>query len=229
MCIRLTRACAVELLFAQTEEYVEYTPSGAVATGRERAVAKSKYEEDVLTHNHTAVWGSFFDRATLRWGYADDHATIRNAFGTGEAGKQARAMAAANMQRALESQQQMQASMAAGMAAGGGGGGGGGGGAGSSSGGGALPQTAMFGTGEQLEEAALDEAKVREAMAKEKRRAREKDESHDDRKRKYNSFASTETTAEEMEAYHRMKGRGMEDPMAKMLAADPEAVTDDEA
>ena len=50
----------------------------------------------------------------------------------------------------------------------------------------------------------------------------------DDRKRKYNSMASVETTAEEMEAYHRMKVRD-DDPMAKMLAAEAEAATDDEA
>ena len=41
---------------------------------------------------------------------------------------------------------------------------------------------------------------------------------HDDRKRKYNSGASYEVSAEEMEAYHRMKKRDstgdMADPMA---------------
>ena len=40
---------------------------------------RSKYEEDVHAHNHTAIWGSFFDKGSFRWGYADDLATIRNA------------------------------------------------------------------------------------------------------------------------------------------------------
>ena len=41
------------LLLAQTEEYVEYSRSGNVVKGQERAVAKSRYEEDVFTNNHT--------------------------------------------------------------------------------------------------------------------------------------------------------------------------------
>jgi pre-mRNA-processing factor SLU7 len=35
-----------ELLGGQTEDYVEYSRSGAVIKGQERAKAKSKYEED---------------------------------------------------------------------------------------------------------------------------------------------------------------------------------------
>lgn len=42
-----------ELLLAQTEEYVEYSRHGAVLKGQEKAVACSKYEEDVLINNHT--------------------------------------------------------------------------------------------------------------------------------------------------------------------------------
>ena len=41
-----------ELLLAQTEHYVEYSRLGNITKGQERAVAKSKYEEDVLTNNH---------------------------------------------------------------------------------------------------------------------------------------------------------------------------------
>ncbi len=41
-----------ELLLAQTEEYVEYSRHGAVLKGQEKAVACSKYEEDVLINNH---------------------------------------------------------------------------------------------------------------------------------------------------------------------------------
>ena len=42
-----------ELLLAQTEHYVEYSRLGNVTKGQERAVAKSKYEEDVYVNNHT--------------------------------------------------------------------------------------------------------------------------------------------------------------------------------
>lgn len=41
-----------ELLLAQTEDYVEYSRHGAVLKGLEKAVARSKYEEDVLINNH---------------------------------------------------------------------------------------------------------------------------------------------------------------------------------
>lgn len=42
-----------ELLLAQTEDYVEYSRHGAVLKGLEKAVARSKYEEDVVINNHT--------------------------------------------------------------------------------------------------------------------------------------------------------------------------------
>uniref|UniRef100_A0AAY4CFS7 Pre-mRNA-splicing factor SLU7 n=1 Tax=Denticeps clupeoides TaxID=299321 RepID=A0AAY4CFS7_9TELE len=42
-----------ELLLAQTEDYVEYSRHGAVLKGQEKAVARSKYEEDVFNNNHS--------------------------------------------------------------------------------------------------------------------------------------------------------------------------------
>jgi len=201
-----------ELLFAQTEEYTEYTRSGALVAGKEKAVVRSKYEEDVHTHNHSCVWGSFFDRQTFRWGYEDDHGTIRNAYGTGEAGKRARILSKARMEASLEAPPPAAAAAA--------------GGVGSS--GSTLTQAELFGTGEGLGDAALDEAKLKEAMSKERERSRRAEEEADDRRRKYNSMTSTETTAEEMEAYHRIKARA-DDPMAAMLAAGDDAATDDEA
>lgn len=42
-----------ELLLAQTEDYMEYSRHGAVIKGQEKAIARSKYEEDVLINNHT--------------------------------------------------------------------------------------------------------------------------------------------------------------------------------
>ena len=42
-----------ELLLAQTEQYKEYSRSGNVIKGQDRAVAKSRYDEDVFINNHT--------------------------------------------------------------------------------------------------------------------------------------------------------------------------------
>uniref|UniRef100_A0A8D2JAL4 Pre-mRNA-splicing factor SLU7 n=1 Tax=Varanus komodoensis TaxID=61221 RepID=A0A8D2JAL4_VARKO len=42
-----------ELLLAQTEDYVEYSRHGTVIKGQDKAVARSKYEEDVMINNHT--------------------------------------------------------------------------------------------------------------------------------------------------------------------------------
>ncbi len=35
------------------EHYVEYSRLGNVIKGQEKAIAKSKYEEDIFTNNHT--------------------------------------------------------------------------------------------------------------------------------------------------------------------------------
>lgn len=74
-----------ELLLAQTEHYVEFSRTGKVIKGQDKAVAKSKYEEDVYTNNHTSVWGSYWQEG--RWGYSCCHSFIRNSYCTGDAGK----------------------------------------------------------------------------------------------------------------------------------------------
>ncbi|XP_065648390.1 pre-mRNA-splicing factor SLU7 isoform X2 [Hydra vulgaris] len=74
-----------ELLLAQTEEYVEYSRSGKVVKGQERAVTKSKYEEDVYLNNHTSVFGSYWNN--FQWGYQCCHSFIKMSYCTGEAGK----------------------------------------------------------------------------------------------------------------------------------------------
>ena len=45
---------------AQTEHYVEYSQSGRIVKGNEKAKVQSKYEEDIHPGNHTSVWGSFW-------------------------------------------------------------------------------------------------------------------------------------------------------------------------
>jgi len=67
----------------EEERYIEYTPSGQVK-GRGKAIAKSKYAEDKLINNHTAVWGSWWQ--SFKWGFACCHSTVKNSYCTGEEG-----------------------------------------------------------------------------------------------------------------------------------------------
>eukprot|EP00918_Siedleckia_nematoides_P103113 GHVU01225102.1.p1 GENE.GHVU01225102.1~~GHVU01225102.1.p1 ORF type:complete len:512 (+),score=134.16 GHVU01225102.1:104-1639(+) len=59
-----------EVMFSQTEAYTEYAKDGTIIRGREKVMARSKYEEDVCEYGHSSVWGSWYDRETDRWGYA---------------------------------------------------------------------------------------------------------------------------------------------------------------
>ena len=70
----------------ESERYVEYDESGAIR-GAPRAVATSRYPEDVYTNNHACVWGSWWK--DFRWGYACCHSTIKNSYCTGEEGRKA--------------------------------------------------------------------------------------------------------------------------------------------
>lgn len=98
-----------ELLLAQTEDYVEYSRHGAVIKGQEKAIARSKYEEDVLINNHTVstaegcqditsaiyylkmsfilqcIWGSFWKDGS--WGYKCCHSLVKQSYCTGDTGK----------------------------------------------------------------------------------------------------------------------------------------------
>uniref|UniRef100_A0A3Q2ZUK5 Pre-mRNA-splicing factor SLU7 n=1 Tax=Kryptolebias marmoratus TaxID=37003 RepID=A0A3Q2ZUK5_KRYMA len=75
-----------ELLLAQTEDYMEYSRHGAVLKGLEKAVARSKYEEDVLINNHTCIWGSYWKDGF--WGYKCCHSMVKQSYCTGETGIQ---------------------------------------------------------------------------------------------------------------------------------------------
>ena len=50
-----------ELIFSQTEDYVEYSRHGKVVKGDAPKVVRSSYEEDVYINNHTSVWGSWWN------------------------------------------------------------------------------------------------------------------------------------------------------------------------
>ncbi|UOH80882.1 pre-mRNA-splicing factor SLU7 [Cryptococcus neoformans] len=85
-----------ELLSGQTENYVEYSRSGQIIKGRERAKARSKYDEDVYINNHTAIWGSYYDLSTSQWGFACCHSVLPGSYCTGDAGKLANASSSAS-------------------------------------------------------------------------------------------------------------------------------------
>lgn len=192
-----------DLLLAQTEHYVEYSRTGKVIKGQEKAVAKSKYEEDVYTNNHTSVWGSYWQEG--RWGYACCHSFVRNSYCTGESGKASSATknnppltsAARMIQEAEENGKTLLE----------------------------LHQENRK-KGKKREKSVDEEdeedkkEKLNKALRKEERSQKEADRllAMDERKRPYNSLKGDyrEVTEEEMEAYH-MKRRQEDDPMKDFL------------
>ena len=58
----------------------------------------------MLEGNHTAVWGSYYDRKTGEWGYACCWSVLRESYCTGEAGKKAIVAASSGLSRLLEEQ-----------------------------------------------------------------------------------------------------------------------------
>ena len=70
-------------LLGGTEKYVEYDRMGRVIKNLEAKV-KSRYEEDVLIHNHTSVWGSWWKDGS--WGFACCHQCDKKSYCIGSAG-----------------------------------------------------------------------------------------------------------------------------------------------
>jgi pre-mRNA-processing factor SLU7 len=193
------------LALGTSEAYVEYGRDGRVVRGAAKAVAKSKYAEDVLPNNHSTVWGSWFDRRCFRWGFGDDHSLEKNSYSTGVAGRAANEDAALGLTSggapAATARPMLAAKTAEERAAGG-----------LHSG---ASRSAMY--GEQLAPV-LDAEKLKAAVAKE-RAFRQDASKHaadaDDKKRKYNSMGATaEPTPEEQEAYRMLKPNDFHDPMA---------------
>ncbi|KAJ8608814.1 hypothetical protein CTAYLR_009364 [Chrysophaeum taylorii] len=173
---------------AQSEAYREYAANGTLVAGAPLAVPTSKYPEDVFVNNHTAVWGSYFCTATFRWGYADDHSLVKNSYSIGPKGRRANDAAAHRQEPTRRPAPHDTAPKP-------------------------VPRSALFGLPDS-EHLDLDEAKVAEAISKQEEQQR--DEGSSNKKRGYNSLASTEVTIEEMEAYRRSKVAAA-DPMAKFL------------
>ncbi|XP_068746693.1 pre-mRNA-splicing factor SLU7-like isoform X1 [Montipora capricornis] len=196
-----------ELLLAQTEHYVEFSRTGKVIKGQDKAVAKSKYEEDVYTNNHTSVWGSYWQEG--RWGYSCCHSFIRNSYCTGDAGKSTSVSgqnlqitdpltsAARMIQEAEENGKSLMEIHQENRRKG---------------------KKRENSVDEDDEETKRE--KLNKALRKEERNQQEADRllAMDERKRPYNSLKgdNRDVTEEEMEAY-RLKRRQQDDPMKDFL------------
>jgi len=178
----------MELLMGQTEMVVEYDRAGRVIKGQEKAVPKSKYEEDVFINNHTSVWGSWWK--DHQWGYKCCKQITRNSYCTGLAGIEAAEAATdlmkANLIRKETAEEKPQIHEE--------------------------KKLATWGP-DVPDDLVLDKKRLTDALKKEDERKREE---KDERKRKYNVRWSDEVTAEDMEAY-RMKKVHHDDPMKDFL------------
>lgn len=197
------------------QEYGRDGRIASVASGatkqKKRAPVPCKYEEDVHTNGHTAVWGSYFHKGAFTWGYADDHSLIRSSYGTGPNGRiandesnelrygsgvagSAMLASARKMLEVIPKANQNKSIL-----------------------GGVVPnqQSKLFGeAADQHKE--YDKEKLRTAIKRQ-----EEQEAAAARgganKRKYNSLsAEVDVTEEDMEAYRLRRERGAEDPMANL-------------
>uniref|UniRef100_W5MSX8 Pre-mRNA-splicing factor SLU7 n=2 Tax=Lepisosteus oculatus TaxID=7918 RepID=W5MSX8_LEPOC len=196
-----------ELLLAQTEDYMEYSRHGAVIKGQEKAVARSKYEEDVLINNHTCIWGSYWKEG--RWGYKCCYSFIKQSYCTGEAGVQSNTNpACVPFEEEMSQQQEEPKSLLE------------------------MHQEKMMkkkkkkkkhkkkdSDSSDEDDEATKKEKLKRALSAEEARLKQVDEllQLDERKRPYNSLKEVrEPTEEEMEAF-RMKRYRPDDPMASFL------------
>lgn len=69
-----------ELLYAQSDQYVEYSRTGRVIKGQDKGVIRSKYLEDIHPNNHSSIWGSYWEDG--RWGYKCCHQFVKNSICT---------------------------------------------------------------------------------------------------------------------------------------------------
>ena len=176
-----------------------------------RVAIPCKYEEDVFTNGHTAVWGSYFHKGAFKWGYADDHSLIKSSYGTGINGRIANdesneltygsGVAGSAM---LASARKMLEVIPKGNAT-------------------ALGDTDKFKPNQQSklygeavdQHKEFDKDKINEAMRRQQ--LQEDAYSKEGKKKKYNSLsADVDVTEEDMEAYRLRKGRGAEDPLANL-------------
>ncbi len=79
-----------------SDTYTEYTKSGQlVSKGYNTSHQVPVYAESSFPGNHSSIWGSYFDKSTMRWGYSCCWQTMYKAYCTGRAGIDAKIDAAA--------------------------------------------------------------------------------------------------------------------------------------
>ena len=195
------------LRLGQTEAYTEYSSDGRVVKGAATSastVKQTKYEEDVYINNHTSVWGSYFSRARMSWGYSCCHSLTKNSFCTGSKGKMANDAAelpsvdpaqAAKMVQSVESKNRSNLT------------------------GKVNKRSDVYGEFDATSNIKLDEDKIKHALSKYDETEGGKSSTIETNKRGYNSMAAVEVTAEDMEAY-RIKKSKREDPMEALLKSD---------
>merc|ERR1711892_637380 len=213
-----------------TENYVEYSRTGQVIKGQERAKVKSRYEEDVFPGNHSAVWGSYWEGG--QWGFACCQSLIKGSYCIGADEPKQKAIEPAattelvpgdlkteqvdanepaeKEKETVEEEKEEEDDENAGLS---------------------LmeihkkkidkeaPKTPTTPRDQLSKKELKKEADINEAMRKEEQRIKEVDAmmATDERKRKYNSMAAvTEPTEAELEAWKR-KRVNTADPMAFML------------
>jgi pre-mRNA-processing factor SLU7 len=71
------------LVLGSSETQLEYTRDGRVK-GESHIKRYTKYEEDVYPGNHTSVWGSWYDKHTMQWGYQCCHQVMYAAYCLGK-------------------------------------------------------------------------------------------------------------------------------------------------
>lgn len=185
--------------------------AGASSKQKKRTPIPCKYEENIFTNGHTAVWGSYFHKGAFQWGYADDHSLIKSSYGTGMNGRMANdesnelaygsgfagSAMLASARKMLEVIPRSSASNANNDKF--------------------KPNQQSKLYGEVVDQHKdYDKEKLQAAM-KRQQEAEEAATKETKSKKKYNSLkAEVDVTEEDMEAYRLRKGRGVEDPMANM-------------
>ncbi|KAG6724292.1 hypothetical protein I3842_03G253500 [Carya illinoinensis] len=167
---------SMELLLGQSERQVEYDRAGRITKGQEKALPRSKYEEDVYINNHTSVWGSWWK--DHHWGYKCCKQMIRNSYCIGAAGIEV-AEATTDLMKANITHKEATKEITSPMEE---------------------KRLATWGT-DIPDDLVLNEKLLAEVLKKEDERRREERE---ERKRKYNVKWNDEVTPEDMDAY-RMK------------------------
>ena len=200
-----------ELIFSQTEEYVEYSRHGKIIKGDAPTVVRSSYEEDVYINNHTMVWGSWWSAGV--WGYKCCHQLVKNSYCTGDAGKEITSSSLtlpSSYQERSDLQENKPKNKVRKRSS-----------SSSSSSSSTSSSSSSSSEDQDVDENTRKKKKLSEALKKLEKEEKEAERmlSLDERKRKYNSFKADNNkapTEEDLEAYY-MKRKRDNDPMAEFL------------